>query len=82
MAKKDYDDDYVKIMNRGLQVLSVNYDYVNDDFLLMLCNCSSLKRIIFHVHSNVQDHPGTTEATWAELTKYWYVYNELLLRGW
>lgn len=54
----------------NLQVLSVNYDYVNDDFLQVLCSCSSLKRIIIHIHSNVQDHPGTTDAKWTELVKY------------
>lgn len=54
------------------QVLSVNYDYVDDQFLQILCNCMSLKRIVIHIHSNIKIHPGTSEEAWRQLTKYWY----------
>lgn len=57
----------------ALQILSVNYDYVDDNFLQTLHTCPSLKRIVLHVHDNVQYHPGTTEEAWIELTEYWLV---------
>lgn len=74
---KDDPDDYV-LMDidttlfrslHSLQILSLDYDYVNDDLLSMLSQGGSLQRLIFHVHGILDGHPGTTEAAWSNFTR-------------
>jgi hypothetical protein len=46
-----------------LQILSVDYDYVNDSMLAALGEVG-LVRFIIHVHGIEETHPGTSNAAW------------------
>ncbi|PSN53043.1 hypothetical protein C0J52_03960 [Blattella germanica] len=74
---KDDPDDYLLLdlePNRFrslqmLQVLSVDYDYVNDNMLAALCDVR-LVRFIIHVHGIVENHPGTTNSAWTNFSQH------------
>ncbi|XP_067002724.2 F-box only protein 33 [Anabrus simplex] len=73
---KDDPDDYLLLdldpavfrSFHMLQVLSLDYDYVSDSLLGVLCNLG-LKRFIIHVHGIVESHPGTTNAAWTAFSQ-------------
>ncbi|KAK9729166.1 F-box-like [Popillia japonica] len=50
---------------RELKILSIDYDIVSDTFLESLKAAKKLERLVIHVHGIWNDHPGTTEHTWA-----------------
>lgn len=52
--------------NLHSQVLTLDYDYINDRLLSVLStpyNCP-LRRLVLHVHGIDQSHQGTTEYMW------------------
>ncbi|XP_022189902.2 F-box only protein 33 [Nilaparvata lugens] len=54
---------------QNLQVLSLDFDYVNDDLLSVLSANGSLQRLVIHVHGILDTHPGTSEDAWDSFTK-------------
>ncbi|XP_034245600.1 F-box only protein 33 [Thrips palmi] len=48
---------------RHLQILSIDYDNV-DDRLLLALNTGHMKRLMVHVHGIADSHPSTSDAAW------------------
>lgn len=48
----------------SLEVLSLDYDVLCDEFLQSL-EILNIKRLIIHVHGVEEDHPGLSERAWA-----------------
>lgn len=46
------------------QILSIDYDQLSDEFLSKLDAANGLERLIVHLHSIQNDHPGTTNKAW------------------
>ncbi|RZF41356.1 hypothetical protein LSTR_LSTR000070 [Laodelphax striatellus] len=54
---------------QNLQVLSLDFDYINDDLLSVLSINGNLQRLVIHVHGILETHPGTSEDAWYSFTK-------------
>lgn len=48
---------------RHLQILSMDYDNLDDRLLLALCS-GQMKRLNVHVHGIAESHPSTSDAAW------------------
>ncbi|XP_076069822.1 F-box only protein 33 [Oratosquilla oratoria] len=55
-------DHFTPLTN--LQVLSLDYDYVNDRLLSVLTHNHPLRKFVIHVHGIDQTHRGTTDYMW------------------
>lgn len=50
----------------NLKVLSVDYDYVSDEFLESLRGAKELERLVVHIHGLWDGHEGTTDRAWED----------------
>ncbi|KAF5271299.1 hypothetical protein FQR65_LT05314 [Abscondita terminalis] len=73
LASVKYDSNYYPICDvkadlftpfKNLQILSIDYDVLDDDFLDSLEKASQLHRLIVHVHGVGDDHEGTSDEAW------------------
>ncbi|KAB0803545.1 hypothetical protein PPYR_00515 [Photinus pyralis] len=73
LASVKYDSNYYPICDVraelflpfiNLEMLSIDYDILDDDLLDNLENAVNLQRLIVHVHGVSDDHKGTTEEAW------------------
>ncbi|XP_044744406.1 F-box/LRR-repeat protein 21 isoform X1 [Coccinella septempunctata] len=48
----------------GLEILSIDYDEMSDEFLNNLHDATNLRRLVVHLHSIRPSHPGTSNETW------------------
>ncbi|CAH1163846.1 unnamed protein product [Phaedon cochleariae] len=51
-----------------LQVLSIDYDQLSDEFLSKLDSAKQLERLIVHLHGVRKNHPGTTNQAWMDFS--------------
>ncbi|XP_075215156.1 F-box only protein 33-like isoform X2 [Lycorma delicatula] len=54
----------------NLQILSIDYDYVNDEILSTLSRLGCLQRLVIHVHGIFEGHPGTSNDVWELFTRH------------
>ncbi|RXG71744.1 F-box only protein 33 [Armadillidium vulgare] len=56
----------------AIQVLTVDYDYVNDEFLQVLTKPfkAPLRRLVLHIHGIDPSHRGTSELAWHNFRNY------------
>ncbi|KAK9893105.1 hypothetical protein WA026_023826 [Henosepilachna vigintioctopunctata] len=50
----------------GLEILSIDYDELCDDFLNNLESAVNLKRLVVHLHSVRSKHPATSNGAWQD----------------
>ncbi|XP_066259438.1 F-box only protein 33 [Euwallacea similis] len=51
---------------KNLQILSIDYDQLSDDFLYNLEELKHFNRLVVHIHSVPQNHCGTSNAAWRD----------------
>ncbi|KAG5872561.1 hypothetical protein JTB14_033979 [Gonioctena quinquepunctata] len=65
----NYFDPKLIVPFTKLEVLSIDYDQLSDDFLSKLDSATELKRLIVHLHGIRKNHPGTTNRAWIDFTE-------------
>ncbi|XP_060536509.1 F-box/LRR-repeat protein 3 isoform X2 [Cylas formicarius] len=54
---------------RNLQILSVDYDHLSDEFLYKLEKATLLSRLVVHLHAVQKNHPGSTNEAWIDFKR-------------